>query len=214
MISQHVQEALVQVRELQEAIVERLRFKGFSGPTRVASGTLALIAAAVMASPWFPQRTEAHLVGWGSVFTIALCLNGGALLYWFWNDAAVKRNVLRLSPVLDLIPPLAVGGVLTAALILHGMHRYLFGMWMCMFGLTNLASRHVLPRTICLVGLFYIVCGGFWLLAPKLSFLNPWPMGLVFFAGEWVGGLILYLDDRRYAEERSLLSERERHEQA
>ncbi len=104
--------------------------------------------------------------------------------------------------------PLAVGGVLTVAFALHGLHRYLFGMWMCMFGLMNFASRHVLPRSICLVGLFYVVCGSVWLFAPGLSFLNPWPMGIVFFAGEWVGGLILYIDDRRYGEERLLIGRR------
>jgi len=197
MFTHHIQDALVQVRELQQVIVERLRFKGFSGPTRAVSGTLALLAAAVMASPWFPARTEAHLAGWGALFAVSFCLNGGALVFWFWRDPVVKRDLRRLTPVLDVIPPLVVGGILTLALVLHGSHRYLFGTWMCMFGLMNLASRQVLPWSICLVGLFYIACGGIWLLAPKLSFLNPWPMGLVFFAGEWVGGLILYLDDRR-----------------
>jgi hypothetical protein len=206
MIGQHVQDALVQVRELQQSITNRLRFKGFSGPTRAVSGTVALVMAAIMYSPWFPASTEAHLVGWGSVFTVGFCLNAGALIYWFLSDPAVKRNVHRLSPVLDVLAPLAVGGILTATLILHGMHRYLFGTWMCMFGLINLVSRHVLPRSICLVGLFYIGCGGVWLLAPGVSFLNPWPMGLVFFAGEWAGGIILYLDERRYGEERMLIA--------
>ena len=41
------------------------------------------------------------------------------------------------------------------------------------------------------VGLFYQVAGIVCLLAPGISFLNPWPMGLVFFAGESVGGWIL-----------------------
>jgi hypothetical protein len=135
-----------------------------------------------------------------------LLLNGGALLHWFLSDQEVNRNVHRLTPVLDVVAPLVVGGILTAALVLHGLHRYLFGTWMCMFGLVNLASRHVLPRSICLVGLFYIACGGVWLLAPGLKFVNPWPMGLVFFAGEWVGGMILHLDDRRYGEERLLIA--------
>ena len=30
--------------------------------------------------------------------------------------------------------------------------------------------------------------------------------GIVFFAGEWVGGMILHLDDRRYGEERLLIA--------
>jgi len=37
-----------------------------------------------------------------------------------------------------------------------------------------------------------------WLLLPQASFMNPWPMGLVFFLGEWAGGLLLYFDERRY----------------
>lgn len=192
-----VQDALSQVRELQQAILQRLRFKGFSGPTRAISGSLALFAAGVMATPWFPYKTEAHMVVWGSLFMVALLLNTGALVYWFFRDHQVNRDLRRLSPVLDVIPPLVVGGILTVALVLHGQHRYLFGVWMCMFGLTNLASRHVLPWPICIVGTFYILCGVLFLLAPKVSFLNPWPMGMVFFAGEWAGGLILHFDDRR-----------------
>ncbi|MBU0678397.1 MAG: hypothetical protein KJ626_09785 [Verrucomicrobia bacterium] len=197
MITEHVHDALVQVRELRETLLGRLRFEGFSGSTRAISGTMALLTAAVMATPWFPAKTEAHLAGWASVLAVALCLNGGALAYWFWTDEVVDRDPRRLSPVLDALPPLFVGAIVTLALILHGLHEYLFGIWMCMFGLTNLASRNVVPRAICVVGLFYIACGALWLFSPRVSFLNPWPMGVVFFAGEWAGGIVLHLDHRR-----------------
>jgi hypothetical protein len=204
-ISQHVQEALEQVRQLQQVIVDRLRFTGFSGPTRAISGTLALMAAAVMASSFYPKTSEAHLVGWFSVLAIALALNGGALIYWFVTHEEANRDVRRLGPVLDILPPLAVGALLTVALVLHSQHDYLFGIWMCMFGLTNLASRHVLPRAICLVGIFYILCGAAWLLTPNASFFNPWIMGLVFCVGEWTGGMILHLDGRRLESGRTSL---------
>ena len=197
LISQHVQDALEQVKQLQQVIVDRLRFTGFSGPTRAISGTLALACAAVMASPFYPQTTEAHLIGWLSVLAVALALNTGALIYWFITNAEVNRDARRLGPVLDILPPLAVGALLTVSLTLHNQHEYLFGMWMCMFGLTNLASRHVLPRAICLVGIFYILCGGLWLFTPNASFFNPWMMGLVFCVGEITGGIILYYDDKR-----------------
>lgn len=197
MVAVHVQDALEQVRQLQSAILARIRFHGFSGPTRAISGTVALVAAVAMSTPFYPQTVRAHLIGWGVVLFLALLLNGGALIYWFVNDQSVQRNPRRLRPVLDIIPPLFIGGVLTAALILRGQYTLLFGIWMLMFGLTNLASRHVLPRTINLVGLFYIVAGTAWLFTPGLSFLNPWSMGIVFFAGEWAGGIILYVDDKR-----------------
>jgi hypothetical protein len=82
-------------------------------------------------------------------------------------------------------------------LVLRGNLDLLFGIWMLMFGLTNLVSRHVLPRAINLVGLFYIAAGSAWMLTPGLSFMTPWTMGIVFFAGEWAGGLILYADGKR-----------------
>ena len=101
--------------------------------------------------------------------------------------------------MLDVVPPLAVGALLTAVLLLQREFDLLFGVWMCMFGLTNLAARYVLPPQVCLVGLFYIAAGVLCFFWPGVGLQNPWPMGLVFFAGEWVSGMILYVDRRRYA---------------
>jgi len=194
MIANHIHHALAQVHELQQKVLEKQRFKGYSGRARALSGTLALGAAAFMASSRFPRTLVAHAIGWGMVFALAILLNFGALIYWFLFDPQVKRDIRRLRPTLDVFPPLVVGGVLTLALMRHGQHQYLAGIWMCLFGLANLASRHVLPKRISQVGWFYILCGAIYLLTPNASFLNPWPMGIVFFVGEWVGGIILHFD--------------------
>ena len=198
MLTSHLKEALNSVRQIQRTVLERQRFRGYSGRTRMLSGLIAFLGAALMASPIYPQHRLAHLVGWGVVFVIALLINGAAVIYWFLFDPRVGRDVFRLRPLLDPIPPLFVGGVLTAALILHGEYDYLFGVWMCMFGLSNLSSHYVLPRAIALVGLFYVACGTVWLLHPGAGLLDPWPMGLVFLAGEVTAGLILHFDERRY----------------
>ncbi|MEI8351824.1 MAG: hypothetical protein WCG36_05870, partial [bacterium] len=66
-----------------------------------------------------------------------------------------------------------------------------FGVWMCLYGLAHMGYRHSLPAGIIGVGLFYQAAGVAFLLLPFITFMNPWPMGLVFFAGESVGGLIL-----------------------
>jgi hypothetical protein len=198
MFSGHIREALAQVRQLQQSVLTRQQFRGYSGPARVVSGTAALMAAAIMSSAHYPATPRAHFLGWGAVFVFALILNGGALLYWFLNDPRVNRNMRRLAPILDSAPSLVVGGALTVMMAFNGVSQYLFGVWMCMFGLTNLASRYVLPRHIWFVGTFYVVCGVAWLLLPQTTFLNPWPMGVVFFAGELMGGCILYSDQRRY----------------
>ena len=210
MFAGHLGDALTQIRQLQQAVVERQRFRGYSGRARLISGTLALVSAALMTSTRFPVTTRAHVFGWGAVFVAALILNSAALIYWFFNDPRVGRDIWRLRPIVDSVLPLLVGGVLTFALIVSGSHDQLFGIWMCMFGLSNLASRHVLPRLIGLVGAFYVICGVAWLLFPGTSFLNPWPMGIVFFAGEWAGGLILHFDQSRYL---SLVRHQETEEQ-
>ncbi len=195
MIANHVHHALAQVRELQQKILERQRFKGYSGRARAICGTAALLAAFIMNSSHFPQNTTAHALGWGGVALFGILLNFGALINWFLFDPHVNRDIRRLKPTLDALPSIIVGVVLTITLMLNGLHQYLFGIWMSLFGLANLSSRHVLPKKIWMVGVYYILCGTFCLLVPNISFLNPWPMGIVFFIGEWVGGIILHFDD-------------------
>lgn len=192
-------DALDTVRHLKRALLEQQRFKGWSGPARILSGTVAIAMALLLDRQWIEPTEYAHTLAWGAVFGTAMFLNLGSLIYWFWRDPLIKRNVRRLGPLLDVIPPLFVGAVFTLVLMLSRNFDPLFGVWMCMFGLTNLASRYVLPSTINLVGIFYILAGVLCLLNPGMTFLNPWPMGLVFFAGEWTGGIILYVDQRRYA---------------
>jgi hypothetical protein len=189
-----VQQALTQVRDLQKKILEKQRFKGYSGRARAISGTFALITAIIMSRSFYPQTVLAHLAGWSALFLFAIALNFGAIFFWFVFDSNAKRELRRLRPLLDVLLPLTVGGIFTLTFILHGLYSYLFGTWMCFFGLANFATRHTVPRSIWIPSLFYVACGTILLLTRDLSFLNPWPMGIAFFIGEWVGGIILHFD--------------------
>ncbi len=195
MIANHIHHALEQVRELQKKILENQRFKGYSGRARAICGTAALAAAFIMSSSYFPQSPTAHALGWGMVALFGVLLNFGALVHWFLFDPKVKRDIRKLKPTLDALPAIITGAVLTAVMLSNGLHQYLFGIWMSLFGLANLASRHVLPRRIWLVGVYYLIGGTISLLINDISFLNPWPMGVVFFVGEWAGGVILHFGD-------------------
>lgn len=195
MIARHIHHALAQVQELQHQLLEKQRFKGYSGRARAATGCAALVAAIAMSSPSFPQKASWFAVGWGIVFLFGAAINFGALVFWFFSSASPKRDLRQLKPVVDACPPLLVGAVLTFVFLLNGQHRLLPGMWMCLFGLANLASRHVLPRAIFFVGLFYVACGIACLLCPSISFTDPWPTGAVFFVGEWAAGWILHFDN-------------------
>jgi hypothetical protein len=194
-----IHDALGAVQQIRRSLQVAQRFKGWSGPVRALSGTLAVLVAFLLDQELVPRTRSVHVMAWGALFLTAMLLNLGALAYWFFHDRMIDRNPRRLKPMLDVIPPLFVGAVLTAVLLLHKQTDYLFGVWMCMFGLTNLASHYVLPPAIAFVGVFYIFSGLLCFFLPGMDFLNPWAMGLVFFAGEWLGGLILYADQRRYA---------------
>jgi len=182
---------------LQQAVLERQKFRGYSGRARMISGGVALVTATVMSLPFYPDRPLAHIMGWAGVFVVAMILNLVAVASWFLRDPTFGRDIRVLRPIIDVVPPILVGGLLTAAMLLNGHFEYLFGIWMCLFGLTNTASRMVLPKWILGVGVFYMIAGAICLLAPAIEFTNPWPMGVVFFAGEWVGGMILHYDGTR-----------------
>jgi hypothetical protein len=93
--------------------------------------------------------------------------------------------------------------VLTLALLAHGLYRFLGGVWMCVFGLANMAMRHVVPPRIWIPAVMYLASGTIYLLWPQTSFTNPWPMGLAFFFGEWASGIVLHFDG---SEDRTLAS--------
>jgi len=192
MLANHIHDALGQVRTLRELILERQKFRGYSGVARMAGGVVAILGAAVMARPAFPATVQAHLLGWGVVLAVALLLNYGGLLTWVFHNPEVQRSPLHLMPVLDAVPALAVGAVLSLTAVRHGDYALLFGLWMACYGLCHMPYRHSLPIANYWVGVFYMLAGSLALLLPGLSFVEPWPMGIVFLAGELAGGWVLH----------------------
>ena len=199
MIANHIHDALAQVKQMQEMILEKRLFKGYSGTARILSGSVALAGSVVLAWHRVPPTPFIHLAGWGVVLFIALMLNYGALMWWFLFDPKVRGNVMMLKPAVDAVPPLAVGAGLSAAAILRQDYGLLFGIWMCCYGLVHCAHRHSLPRGIYFTGLGYLAAGTYCLVSPTVSFLTPWPMGIVFFVGELAGGLILLVNKDKNA---------------
>ena len=63
---------------------------------------------------------------------------------------------------------------------------------MCLYGLAHTNCRTALPKENWFLGIYYMVCGTFFMLWQGTSFMNPLPVGLVFLVGEWVGGTIFH----------------------
>jgi hypothetical protein len=216
MIASHIHDALDQVRQLQETILQKKLFRGYSGRARLLSGLAALLGAATLSfCSLIPATPFAHLMGWSIVLGVSVLFNYLALMYWFLFDAEVRRNPLMLKPAIDALPALGVGGVLTFPLLVTGQYNLLPGMWMCLYGLAQVSYRQSLPPAIYRVGLAYIASGALLLLlstgllfVPGISmeslvFTNPWPMGVIFFAGEWTGGAIMLENDYKRSQEQT-----------
>lgn len=191
MIANHIHDALGQVDRMRDLILERRRFRGYSGMARMFGGAVALVTALVLDRAEALHTPQLQLAGWGFVLATALLLNYGGLALWFFKGHGIARPLSELRPALEVLPALAIGAVLSLALVLRAQYDLLFGVWMGLYGLAHMGYRHSLPGGIIAVGLFYQAAGIACLLTPGISFLNPWPMGLVFFAGESVGGWIL-----------------------
>lgn len=191
MIANHIHDALRQVDAMKAMAIDRARFRGYSGAARWFGGAAALAGAALLSRPAIPATPAAHLAGWAAVLAVALAVNYGALLLWFCRGSRDRRDGWQLLPAVDALPALAGGALLSAALIARGQHDLLFGTWMLFYGLAHAPYRRALPAANLAVGVFYGLAGAVCLLHPGTHFTNPWPMGLVFFAGEAAGGWIL-----------------------
>jgi hypothetical protein len=191
MIASHIHDALGQVDRMRDLILERRRFRGYSGIARMLGGGVALATTLVLARVEALHTPLLQLAGWSVVLAAALILNYVGLAMWLFKRRGLEPLLTALRPALEVVPALAIGAALSLALVFREHYDLLFGVWMCLYGLAHMGYRHSLPVGIIGVGLFYQIAGIFCLLAPGITFLNPWPMGLVFFIGEMVGGWIL-----------------------
>jgi hypothetical protein len=190
MIANHIHDALGQVRKMQELILAKRNFRGYSGTARALGGVSALAGAVFIYCLPVVHNPNSYLLVWGIVLCISLILNYGALCWWFFFDREVKRDMRKLLPAVDALPALGVGAILTVALVFNHQYGLLFGTWMTLYGLVHFSYRTSLPGANCVVGLFYMLCGAVSLFGFN-DFYNPWPMGITFFIGEFLGGLIL-----------------------
>ncbi len=184
-----IDQALESVREMQTLVLDRQRFKGFSGAARMVGGFAALVTALVLRHA-VPAEPRLHLVGWGLLLAVALATNFAALFYWLVKN----RRVLSLTglwPVWEVFPTLSVGAALSVALVRTGNFDLLFGVWMALYGASHMVHRRSLPFLIYCGGLAYLAAGIFFLLWPDVTFTDPRPMGLVFGLGELFGGWVL-----------------------
>jgi hypothetical protein len=195
--SMEFERALADLEEVRDRLAACQQFRGYSGPAAAASGAIAVLAGvaqfALAPHPATSADVRTYLFVWFACLLAALVLNYGALGIWYAHNAARQERIRTRSAGITLLPAIALGAVLSLALILHGPIWMLPGVWYACYAVGLYASRSMVPKeAIPLAGAFGLA-GTLLLLAPSATLpLSWWIMPVGFGFGQmYIGWLLL-----------------------
>jgi hypothetical protein len=139
------------------------QFTAVPGRGSIWMGVTALLAAGLSATA---ATDTVWLIIWGAEAILATLIGTGALI-----RKARRQNVpLRSGParkyVFGLLPPLAVGIVVTAALLYRGDPALLPGVWLTCYGAATMTAGAFSVRIVPVMGACFLALGAVTLFAP------------------------------------------------
>jgi hypothetical protein len=189
--------ALADLEEVRDRLAACQQFKGYSGPAAAASGALAiaagLIQLALTPRPTTDGDARTYLVVWFGCLVAALLVNYGALAVWYVQNAGRQERFRTRSAGITLLPAIALGAVLSLALILHGLIWMLPGVWYASYAVGLFASRALVPRGAIPLASAFGIAGALLLVSPDPTLpLLWWVMPLGFGLGQiYIGWLLV-----------------------
>jgi hypothetical protein len=155
--------ALDDLRYIRQTLENSASFTAVPGWGMVGMAATALAAAAVA---WRQPSFERWMAVWLAEAVVAL-----ALAMWAMRRKARRAQVPLLSGpgrrfLLNFLPPLLVGGVLTAALYRAGSLRAIPGMWLLLYGTGVVSGGAFSVRIVPVMGSCFMIAGAVALLAP------------------------------------------------
>jgi hypothetical protein len=148
--------ALDNLRYIRQTMERAGSFTAVPGWGQVAVGGTAL-AAAVLASR--ASGPDLWLAVWLGEAVVAIALGGWALVRKAYavNDPILSGPGRRFG--LSLLPPMAVGGLLTIALYRAGLATALPGTWLLLYGTAIVTSGAFSVRVVPLMGVCFMLAG-------------------------------------------------------
>jgi hypothetical protein len=137
-------------------------FTAVPGRGGVAMGVVALGAALVAQG----RSPAGWLVTWLGAAVVALAIGGWAM---YRKARRAGTSVLSYQGrrfVLSYLPPIAVGALLTAALVRQDDYAPLAGTWLLLYGTGVVTGGAFSVRVVPLMGLCFMALGGIALFAP------------------------------------------------
>ncbi len=184
-----VDDALRQIEAIHEQLDKGEVYRGLQVRGVAVAGVFGLIGAAIQDRLVEPDQ---FLPYWICVATLCALLSGGSALWAFFcrEDVWARRKTVRL--LMQFVPCMIAGAVITWVFAQVGQTVYLTGLWALVFGLGVLAARPYLPRGFGWVSLFYLVSGcGLLVRASQGGELAGWQVGGVFGLGHLASALVL-----------------------
>ena len=155
--------AMDNLRFIRGVMESAVTFTAVSGWGQVVLGLTAIVTAIVASRqslPWVRVATwvaEAGIAAGISVASMAIKSHAA-------NMPLLSGPVRKL--VLSFSPPMIVGAVLTAVLVLHGLYDYLPGIWMLLYGAAVVSAGTYSVRSVPVMGAAFMIVGTLTLFAP------------------------------------------------
>jgi len=188
--------ALAEITAIRDQMARATEFRGFGPLTSAMTGVIA-IAAALVQHFWLPAaatHVSAWLALWSSSALISAGLIGVEMITRSRRHHSHLAEDMMRTAIEQFLPAATAGLLLTAVLIVFAPTSLwmLPGLWQLMFGLGVFAACRVLPRSIALVGFWYLTSGLLALaFAQHGQAFSPWAMGAPFGAGQWLAAILL-----------------------
>jgi hypothetical protein len=192
-----LQRALSDLEEVRDRLARGQRFEGYSGPAAAASGVVAILAAFVQQQvaplPRTPEALHAYVVIWLTCLAVALALNYGTVAAWVLKNRGPAAQSQFRSAARSIAPSIALGGLLTFALIDHSAYGLLPGTWFALYAIGLSASGGAIPSAAHAVTIAFAALALVFLITPLAAVaLAWWVMPLGFGIGQIAIGYLIW----------------------
>lgn len=148
------------IRETMERATAFTAVPGWGG---VAMGVTAFAAGAIA---WARPTPLDWLLTWLGAAVVALTIGGLAMRAKARRAGTPVLSYSGRRFVLSFVPPLVVGGLLTAALVRADLHAALPGTWLLLYGTGVVTGGAYSVRAVPLMGLCFMALGAIALFTP------------------------------------------------
>jgi hypothetical protein len=198
-------QALGDISRIRNQVAATTEFRGYGPATLAGTGVAAIAAAAVqtMIVPHPAAHLSIYLALWCGTAVLAMSLTGAQMLTRSRRmHSALSGGMIRTA-VEQFAPALGAGCLLTLVLFFYApqVAWMLPGLWQVVFSLGVFASCRFLPKPMFIAGAWYLFTGLALLAIGEGNALSPLAMGVPFGIGQLLVAGILFLSNRRSADE-------------